>query len=94
MAKSKTSTTVTNRPAAVAKRPAGDVEAMPDCLSIADFCRRNSLSVQYFYKCPDQMPNSFRLGARRLITRESAERWRLARDTQAAGRSKQQRKRA
>jgi hypothetical protein len=67
---------------------------MHDCLSIADFCRRNSLSVQMFYKSPEQMPDSFRLGARRLITRESAERWRLARDTQAAGRSKQQRKRA
>jgi hypothetical protein len=65
-----------------------------DCLSIAEFCRRNSLSVQLFYKAPEEMPDTFRLGARRLITREAAERWRLARDARAAGRSKQERKRA
>lgn len=78
----------------IAKRRAGDVDVMPDCLSIAEFCRRNSLSVQMFYKTPEEMPDTFRLGARRLITREAAARWRMARDAQAAGRSKQQRKRA
>ena len=76
----KTKTTIT-----IAKRPA---DLTPDCLSIAEFCRRNSLSVQYFYKCPDQMPDSFRLGARRLITREAADRWRMARDAQAADHNK------
>ena len=79
---------------AAAKRPAGDVDVMPDCLSIAEFCRRNSLSVQMFYKSPGEMPDTFRLGARRLITREAAARWRLARDAEAAGHSKLQRERA
>jgi hypothetical protein len=82
----KTKTTIT-----IARRPA---DSMPDCLSVAEFCRRNSLSVQYFYKCPDQMPDSFRLGARRLITREAADRWRMARDAQAADDNKHLRKRA
>ncbi len=77
------------RPTATAKRPGGDVDAMPDCLSIAEFCRRNSMSVQMFYKTPGEMPETFRLGARRLITRESAERWRLARDAEAATQGRQ-----
>ena len=77
-----------------AKRPAGDVDVTPDCLSIAEFCRRNSLSVQMFYKTPEEMPDTFRLGARRLITREAAARWRLAKDAEAASRSELQRKRA
>lgn len=75
------------------KRPAGDVDMMPDCLSIAEFCRRNSLSVQMFYKSPEEMPDTFRLGARRLITREAAARWRLVKDAEAASRSNLPRKR-
>jgi hypothetical protein len=90
MVKSKIRTTVANRPAAVAKSPATDVDVMPDCLSIAEFCRRNSLSVQMFYKSPGEMPDTFRLGARRLITREAAARWRMARDAQAADHRKRQ----
>ncbi|HET9534527.1 MAG TPA: hypothetical protein VFP43_04165 [Mesorhizobium sp.] len=77
--------------AVVKQQPAGEaVETSTlDCLSVDEFCRRNSLSTQYFYKAPEEMPPSFRLGARRLITREAAERWRLARDAEAATHGKQ-----
>ena len=75
----------------VKQQPAGKAveTSMLDCLSVDEFCRRNSLSTQYFYKAPAEMPPSFRLGTRRLITRESAERWRLARDAEAATHGRQ-----
>lgn len=75
--------------AAVVKQPPAGEAVELDCLSVDEFCRRNSLSTQYFYKAPDEMPPSFRLGARRLITREAAERWRQARDAEAATHGKQ-----
>ena len=51
--------------AVVKQQPAGEaVETSTlDCLSVDEFCRRNSLSTQYFYKAPEEMPPSFRLGA-------------------------------
>jgi hypothetical protein len=54
--------------------PAADV----DCLSVAEFCRRNGISKPFYYKLRDQglTPDEIRLGARVLITREAAEQWR------------------
>lgn len=88
MSQSEINTTLNHTPA-VPERRSGDGESMQDCLSIAEFCRRNSMSVQMFYKTPGQMPETFRLGTRRLITREAAARWRLARDAEAAIHGKQ-----
>jgi hypothetical protein len=51
-----------------------------DAYSIEEFCRRHSISVQVFYKYPDLMPVSFNAGARRLISREAAARWRAERE--------------
>jgi hypothetical protein len=55
----------------------------PDCLSVAQFCKRNNISIKFFYKRPDLMPPSFLLGARRLITREANENWRRERNKEA-----------
>jgi hypothetical protein len=51
-----------------------------DAFTVKDFCRRHRLSVQLFYKYPDLMPDSFYVAKRRLISRESAARWRAARE--------------
>jgi hypothetical protein len=51
-----------------------------DAFSVEEFCRRHRISVQVFYKYPDLMPDSFYVGARRLISKESAARWRAARE--------------
>jgi hypothetical protein len=54
-------------------------EADLDAYSIAQFCARHGLSIQSFYKFKAQglMPDTFRIGARVLISREAAKRWRL-----------------
>jgi hypothetical protein len=53
-----------------------------DAFSISEFCRRNRISVQLFYKLKPQgvMPRTFRLGARVLISREAAAQWRRERE--------------
>jgi hypothetical protein len=53
-----------------------------DAFSVAEFCRRNRISVQLFYKLKPQglMPPTFRLGARVLISREAAAAWRRERE--------------
>jgi hypothetical protein len=53
-----------------------------EAYSIAEFCRRHGISVQLFYKCKNQMPRTFRVGTRVLISREAAAAWR--RDREAA----------
>ncbi|QHO78642.1 hypothetical protein ACH79_06405 [Bradyrhizobium sp. CCBAU 051011] len=54
-----------------------------DAYSIEEFCRRHRLSVQLFYKLKDEMPRTFNIVKRRLISREAAARWRAERE--AAG---------
>jgi hypothetical protein len=56
-----------------------------DAYSIAEFCRRHRISPQLFYKCRDEMPPTFRVGARVLISREAAQRWRKGREKLATG---------
>lgn len=53
-----------------------------DAFSIHEFCQRNRISVQLFYKLKPQglMPSTFRLGARVLISREAATAWRRERE--------------
>ena len=55
-----------------------------DAYSVEEFCRRHRLSVQIFYKYPELMPDSFYVGARRLISREAATRWRAEREAATA----------
>ena len=72
------------RPEVTGRRPlatnaANDVDAF----SVEQFCRRHGFSPQLFYKFREQMPVTFRVGSRVLISRESAAAWRRARENAA-----------
>lgn len=54
-----------------------------DAFSVAEFCRRHRISTQLFYKFRDDMPATFRVGGRVLISREAAAAWRRERETAA-----------
>jgi hypothetical protein len=54
-----------------------------DAYSVAEFCKRHRISPQLFYKFKEQMPATFRIGARVLISREAATAWRRERERQA-----------
>jgi len=74
---------VTGRKMAVANHePAALDDA--DAYTVEEFCRRNRISVQAFYKHSSLMPNSFYVGTRRLISREAATRWRAEREAATA----------
>jgi hypothetical protein len=51
-----------------------------DAFSVVEFCERHRISVQLYYKNRHQMPRSFKVGARVLISKESAAEWRRARE--------------
>jgi hypothetical protein len=55
----------------------------PDAYSVSEFCARHRISVQAFYKFRKQMPATFRVGARVLISKEAAAAWRRTRETAA-----------
>jgi hypothetical protein len=55
-----------------------------DAFGVAEFCRRHGVSVQLFYKFRNQMPVTFRVGTRVLISREAATAWRRERESVAA----------
>lgn len=57
-----------------------------DALSLPEFCRRNAISLPFYYKLKAQGlgPRELRLGARVLITAESAEAWRREREAETA----------
>jgi hypothetical protein len=55
-----------------------------DAFSIAEFCKRHGISPQLFYKYKDQMPRTFNIGTRVLISRETAARWRAEREAATA----------
>jgi hypothetical protein len=69
-------------PEATRRKPAADPTTGSDldAYSLAEFCRRHSISVQLFYKFKDQMPDMFSVGTRVLVSKESAARWRAARE--------------
>ena len=52
-----------------------------DALSLPEFCRRNGISLALYYKLRLQglMPAEMRIGARVLISREAAAKWRAER---------------
>jgi hypothetical protein len=51
-----------------------------DAFSVEEFCARHGISVQLFYKLKAQMPATFRVGTRVLISKEAAARWRAERE--------------
>jgi hypothetical protein len=55
-----------------------------DAYSVAEFCARHRISPQLFYKLKPlgQMPVTFNVGTRVLISREAAKAWRRARENQ------------
>ena len=55
----------------------------PDAFSIEEFCRRHRISVQLFYKNRRQMPSTFNVGTRVLISKEAAAAWRRQREQAA-----------
>jgi hypothetical protein len=62
-------------------RKTGPIELRDrDAFSVEEFCRRHGISVQVFYKRKTEMPATFRVGTRVLISKESAARWRTARE--------------
>lgn len=58
-------------------------DAELDAYSIGQFCQRHGLSIATFYKLKSQMPATFRIGARVLISRETAAAWRREREATA-----------
>jgi hypothetical protein len=58
-----------------------------DAYSVDEFCARHRISPQLFYKFRKQMPRTFNVGTRVLISKEAAAAWRREREraTQAAG---------
>ena len=65
------------RPEVTGRKPDDAVDAF----GVAEFCRRNRISVGLFYKLRDQMPATFNVGTRVLISKESAAAWRRERET-------------
>jgi hypothetical protein len=55
-----------------------------DALSVNEFCARHRISVQLFYKNRKQMPRTFNVGKRVLISREAAAAWRHLRKERIA----------
>jgi hypothetical protein len=55
-----------------------------DAFSIADFCKRHGISAQLFYKFKADMPATFRIGTRVLVSKEAAARWRAEREAASA----------
>jgi hypothetical protein len=49
-----------------------------DAYTVAEFCRRNRISVSFYYKLKDQgrAPDEMRFGTKVLIGKEAAVRWR------------------
>ena len=57
-----------------------------DAYSVDEFCARHRISVQLFYKNRKQMPRTFNVGARVLISKEAAAAWRRERERPASER--------
>jgi hypothetical protein len=56
-----------------------------DAFSVAEFCTRHRISVQLFYKNRKQMPRTFNVGCRVLISREATAAWRRERENATHG---------
>ena len=64
----------------VTGRKSTDAAENADAYSIEEFCARHRISVQLYYKNRKQMPRTFNVGARRLISKEAAAAWRRKRE--------------
>jgi hypothetical protein len=71
------------RPEVTGRKLSAVVADEVDAFSVAEFCRRHRISVQLFYKFKDDMPVTFRVGTRVLVSKESAARWRAERERAA-----------
>ena len=60
-----------------------DIADDADAFTVNEFCARHRISVQLFYKNRKQMPRSFNIGARVLISKEAAAAWRREREQAA-----------
>jgi hypothetical protein len=62
------------------------VDTEVDADTIPQFCKRHRFSIPFYYKLKAQGlgPRELRLGARVLITRESAQVWRREREAASA----------
>jgi hypothetical protein len=54
-----------------------------DAYSVDEFCSRHRISVQLFYKNRKEMPRTFNVGTRVLISKEAAAAWRRDREQAA-----------
>ena len=54
-----------------------------DAFTVNEFCARHRISVQLFYKNRKQMPRTFNVGTRVLISKEAAAAWRRHREQAA-----------
>jgi hypothetical protein len=60
-----------------------DVANDADAFTVNEFCSRHRISVQLFYKNRKEMPRTFNVGTRVLISREAAAAWRREREQAA-----------
>jgi hypothetical protein len=61
------------------------MDVSKDSYSIAEFCARHGISRSGFYNLrPEDRPQLMRVGARILISREAAEKWRREMERQTA----------
>lgn len=74
-----------SRPEVTGRKVVADDDDL-DAFGIPEFCRRHDISPQTFYKLKAQglAPAMFKLGARVLISREAATRWRAEREAESA----------
>jgi hypothetical protein len=71
-------------PEVTGRKPAQqDASDHADAYSVDEFCSRHRISVQLFYKNRKQMPRTFNVGTRVLISKEAAAAWRREREQAA-----------
>ena len=58
-----------------------------DAFGVVEFCKRHRISPQLFYKFRAEMPATFRVGTRVLVSREAAAAWRHERERAANARA-------
>ncbi|MET4296685.1 hypothetical protein ABIB06_007476 [Bradyrhizobium sp. LB8.2] len=65
------------RPEVTGRKPPDlDATNEADAYSVDELCARHRISIQLFYKNRRQMPRTFKVGARVLISKEAAAAWR------------------
>jgi hypothetical protein len=75
------------RPEVTSRKLSAAIADDVDAYSVAEFCKRHRISPQMFYKFRPEMPATFNVGTRVLISREAAARWRAERERLAKAKS-------